>query len=190
MDFGRVTAVWEIATEDNVDRWLAVARRTTVMEIRRAVAWAHETGGERVLSSYEQAIAETKGAHQWVALRASRREERPPRWIDDAEPDLVEACKWYLEHVQIPKQRGFRKVKEHAGWVCESPLCDCLTIRGDPHHRIWRSRGGTNDPKNARYVCRPCHRRGIHPFEIVRIDVDQQGRDVWSYADGLQIVVF
>ena len=190
MDMGRVLAVWEIATEDNVDRWLAVARRVTVMELRRAVAWALETEGEFVLCSYESAIAETKGAHQWVALRAARRPERPPRTIENVAPDLVEACKWYLSNVQIPKQKGFSKVKEEASWVCDNPLCDCLTIRGDPHHRIWRSRGGDNQPKNARYVCFPCHLRGIHPFEVVRIDVDEKGRDVWSYADGLEIVVF
>jgi hypothetical protein len=189
MDFGRVMAVCEVATEDNVDRWLAIAKRMTVMELRRAVSWAHETEGELVLSSYENAIAETKGAHQWVAIRAARREERPPRWIEGAEPDLVEACKWYLENVRIPKQHGFQEVKERASWICENPRCYCLTIRMDSHHRLWRSRGGTNESSNGRAVCKPCHLRGIHPHEVVRIDADEKGRDVWSYADGLQIVV-
>jgi hypothetical protein len=39
-------------------------------------------------------------------------------------------------------------------------------------------------------VCKPCHLRGIHPFEVVHLNADDKGRDVWSYADGLQIVVF
>src|SRR5262249_17364340 len=40
LDLTRVKLVYDIATEDNVDRWLAVARRTTVPELRRAVGWA------------------------------------------------------------------------------------------------------------------------------------------------------
>jgi hypothetical protein len=190
MDLGRVMAVWEIATEDNVDRWLAIARRMTVMEIRRAVAWAHETEGEFVLSSYERAIAETKGAHQWVSIRAAKRPEPPPTRIERVEPDLLEACKWYLENVRIPKQHGFEAVKERESWICENPRCFCLTICCEGHHWIWRSRGGGNGDENAGNLCRPCHRRGIHPFEIVRRDIDESGRAVWSYADGLQIVVF
>jgi hypothetical protein len=165
-------------------------RRTTVMEIRRAVDWAHETEGEFVLQAYERALAETQGAHQWVSLRAAKRPELPPRRIENVDPDLLEACKWYLENVRIPKQHGFQEVKERESWICESPRCFCLTIRCEGHHQLWRSRGRTDAKANARNLCRPCHLRGIHPFEIVRIDVDAKGRDVWSYADGLQIVVF
>jgi hypothetical protein len=39
-------------------------------------------------------------------------------------------------------------------------------------------------------VCRPCHLRGIHPNELLEIATDQKGRDLWRYADGLEIVVF
>jgi hypothetical protein len=187
MDFARVMAVYEVTTEDTVRRWLAVANRTTVMEIRRAVAWAQESPS--VLSSYEAAIGETQGAHQWVALRAAKRPEKPPRRIENADPELVEACRWYLANVRIPKQYGFQKVKEREEYVCENPRCYTLTIRCEGHHRLWRWRGGGDEDENARNLCRPCHLRGIHPFEVLRIDVDGKGRDVWSYADGLEIVV-
>jgi hypothetical protein len=189
MDFARAMLVYRVATVATIDRWLAVARRTTVMELRRAVAWAIETKSARVLERYEQAIAATKGAHQWVALRDAKRPEPVPKRIDDADPELLEACTWYLANVRLPKQGGFHAVKEREAWTCESPRCYTLTIRIRGHHRIWRSRGGGDEDSNAAAVCDSCHLRGIHPFEFVRIDRDGEGRDVWRYADGLEILV-
>jgi hypothetical protein len=34
------------------------------------------------------------------------------------------------------------------------------------------------------------HHGAIHANEIVRLEVDEHGRDVWSFADGVQVVVF
>ena len=67
MNARRVWLVYEVATEDNVARWLAVARRTTVAELERAVAWSHETAGDFVLESYESAMSKTNPD---IALRA------------------------------------------------------------------------------------------------------------------------
>jgi hypothetical protein len=45
--------------------------------------------------------------------------------------------------------------------------------------------------ENASSPCRCCHRGGIHTADkFVRLEVDEEGRDVWSYADGVTVVVF
>ncbi len=53
---------------------------------------------------------------------------------------------------------------------------------------------GTDEKGNGASVCRTCHLRGIDANEPaeqrVRLEVDDRGRDVWSFAHGLQIVVF
>ncbi len=190
MNSARVQLVYEVATEETVGRWLAVARRTTVVELERAVAWAHETVGDAALESYEHAMGQTKSAHHWVALRAARRPTPPPNRIEGVHPDLLEAARWYLANVRIPKQHGFQEVKEREHWTCENPLCYCLTLSCEGHHKKWRSRGGTDEKGNGASVCRTCHLRGIHANEIIQLEVDDRGRDVWSFAHGLQIVVF
>ena len=76
MDVIRVLAISDIATEDNVARWLALARRMGVTELRRAVSWAEEATSAYVLGLYERAIAETQDAHTWVAIKAARRRVR------------------------------------------------------------------------------------------------------------------
>jgi hypothetical protein len=191
MSLRRVQLVYEVATEENVARWLEVAKRTTVAELELAVAWSHETAGDFALESYESAISKTKSAHHWVAIRAARRPTRPPKWIEGVHPDQLEAAHWYLATVKIPKQYGFEAVKERASWTCESPRCYVVTIRCEGHHKKRRSRGGGNEPENASSPCRCCHRGGIHTKEeFIRLEVDGNGRDVWTYADGVQVVVF
>jgi hypothetical protein len=190
MDLTRVKLVYDIATEDNVVRWLAVAGRATVPELRRAVGWAQDTVGEHVLGTYERAIAETQNAIQFVSVRAARRPRRPPRRIAGVHPDLVKASYWFLEHFVVPKQYGFEKVKEAQRWTCENPRCLLESLGCMAHHFLWRSRLGGNEKTNARCVCRPCHLRGIHPHEFLEITRDAKGRDLWRYSDGLEIVVF
>ena len=191
MSARRVWLVYEVATEDNVARWLEVAKRTTVAELERAVAWSHETAGDFALESYESAMSKTKSAHHWVALRAARRPTRPPKRIEGVHPDQMEAARWYLANVKIPKQYGFEAVKERAEWTCENPRCYVITITCEGHHKKRRSRGGGNEDENASSPCRCCHRGGIHTKEeFIRLEVDEEGRDVWSYADGVTVVVF
>jgi hypothetical protein len=190
MDLTRVKLVYDIATEDNVGRWLAVAGRTTVPELRRAVGWAQDTTRGHALEKYERAIAETQNANQFVSVHAARRPRTPPRRITGVHPDLVKASYWFVENFEVPKQSGFERVKEEQHWTCENPRCLLESLGCMAHHLLWRSRGGGNQPTNARCVCRPCHLRGIHPYEVLEITKDRKGRDLWRYADGLEIVVF
>jgi hypothetical protein len=190
MDLSRIFAVYEIATEDNVARWLAVARRTGVTEIRRATTWATDTIGDFVLERYEWAIVETNDAHSWVAIKAARQPPKPPGRIEGVDPDLVEACTWYRDHVPLPKFTGFAKVKEREHCTCENPLCNVVTLRLDGHHKKPRRHGGGNEDANASALCRPCHGRGVHADGGFTQEVDAKGRDVWTYPNGRRVVVF
>jgi hypothetical protein len=190
MDVVRVLAISDIATEDNVGRWLAVARRIGVTELRRAVAWAEEATSEYVLGLYERAIVETQDAHTWVALKAARRRSvKPPRRIEGVHPELYDACVYYDREVELPDPKGFPAVRKREGFCCENPLCNCVSLRNEGHHWKRRRDGGSNAPTNAGCLCRPCHRRGIHAGAFAK-ETDAKGRDVWTYPSGRRVMVF
>ena len=70
------------------------------------------------------------------------------------------------------------------GW-CERcgirPATEC-------HHRLYRSRGGTDDPLNLAALCQPCH-MGCHASSeapwVVSGYIDKDGRYVGDDADYL-----
>jgi hypothetical protein len=190
MDLARALAIFEAATEDNVVRWLAVANRTTVTELRRAVRWVGETAGDEVLETYEQAIEEANDAHTWVALRAARRPERPPRRLEGVDPDLVEACRWYREAVRLPRQTGFSRVKERERFTCEGPLCNRTSLRCHAHHKRFKREGGGDEDGNARCVCTACHHRGIHADDQITLTGEEGRPDLWTYPSGRRVLVF
>src|SRR5436190_13881073 len=190
MDVIRVLAISDIVTEDNVTRWLALARRMGVTELRRAVAWAEEATSKYVLELYERAIGDTQYAHTWVALKVARR--RVPtatRQIGGVHPELYDACVYYDREVQLPDPKGFRSVRKREGFCCENPLGNCFSLRNEGHHWKRRKHGGSNDPTNAGCLCRPCHQRGIHGNAITR-EIDAKGREVWTYLSGRRVMVF
>ena len=47
---------------------------------------------------------------------------------------------------------------------CSSPVCNCRDIT--PHHLLYRSHGGTDDPENVASLCLHCHLDGIHAGRI------------------------
>jgi hypothetical protein len=191
MDLSRLGAVFGIATEDNVARWLAVAARTTVSELRRAVTWATHTEGDAVLEQYEHAMKQTNDAQAWVALKAARRQERPPRTMLGVDPDLVVASRWYLANVKLPKFTGFQRVKNREAFTCESPLCNRTTLRCQGHHAKPRVEGGGNEDTNAVDLCIACHLRGVHAGgRFVLKSGHGEGPDVWTYPNGRTIHVF
>jgi hypothetical protein len=185
-----VLAISDIATEDTVARWLAIARRIGVTELRRAVSWAEEATSAFVLGLYERAIAETQDAHTWVAIKAARRRTpRPPRRISGVHPDLYDACVYYDREVELPDPKGFPSVRRREGFCCENPLCNAVSLRNQGHHWRRRRHGGSNHPTNAGCLCTPCHQRGIHGNAFTR-EIDAKGREVWTYLTGRRVMVF
>jgi 5-methylcytosine-specific restriction endonuclease McrA len=43
---------------------------------------------------------------------------------------------------------------EHANEPCD--MCE-MRVGVDSHHRVYRSRGGSDVPENLVWLCRPCH---------------------------------
>ena len=118
MSLARVEAVGRIADEKDVERWVAVAARTPIVEIERAAAHV-EAGAhaEDLLDAYEAAIAAT--ATGTVAL-ASIQAPVPPPLTDRVHPDLPAAARWLLA-IPLPAQKGFGKVKERYHFIWPNP---------------------------------------------------------------------
>lgn len=170
--------------EKDIDRWRVVAERTGVGELQKAIAHVEAGADPQVLlDAYEAAMAATTDT---VAL-ADLQRPVPPRLTDRVHPDLPEAAAWLLLEVEIPKQRGFGRVKERVDYVCGNPECRLRALRNHGHHRIWRSRGGADTLENGECVCPSCHLRVIHPGHA---DVTREGQRVRWALPGRAIMVF
>lgn len=62
-------------------------------------------------------------------------------------------------------KKEWRKLVEdiwfRAGGQCENKLANgkrCPNLANDPHHILWRSRGGSDSRENVAAACRKCHR--------------------------------
>jgi len=118
---------------------------------------------------------------------------RAPRGVRGSE-ELVEAARWWLEHVVLPPQRGFAKVKERDGFTCQNPECRRKTLRVEAHHEQPRALGGDDDPGNLLSACRPCHLRGIHTgtaerpprITTAKVRVGDTPAILWTFAGGRQ----
>jgi hypothetical protein len=183
LDLDRAEILQDIVEEETVERWLALARRTGVQELARAVRFAVETGVEPVLQAYEGAMAHTT---ETVALRAVQRLPTAPAY-DLVHPDLVEAATWFFVEVKPERQYGFGKVKERANFTCENPECGRPTLRLHAHHLVQRSHGGGNEDANAVALCCSCHLRLIHSGHLA---VERRGANlIWRYP-GRTVVCF
>lgn len=177
LPLSRAAIVGRIATRDDVERWVAVAQRTAVVELEQAAAHV-EAGADpsALLDAYEAAMATTTHT---VAL-ASVQAPVPPRLTDRVHPDLPQAARWLLA-VQLPPQRGFGKVKERDHFVCANPECRRRALRNQAHHLRFRHRGGDDTPENGVCVCPSCHLRLIHAGHV---QVERVGANlVWRFPD-------
>ena len=184
MSLARVEAVGRIADEYDVERWVAVAARTPVVEIRQASAHV-EMGvdAEVLLDAYEATMAAS--ATGTVAL-ASIQVPVPPRLTDRVHPDLPEAARWLLA-IPLPAQRGFGRVKERDHFIDANPECRRRALRNHAHHVLFRQHGGDDTPENGVCVCPGCHLRLIHANHVSVTKVGDAL--VWSYPGRTVTVV-
>ncbi len=197
LDVGAVALLAGVVGPHTVDRWVVVARRIGRVELSKAVrAAAHD---RHTLDRYERALAEVDA---WAAPSAGGPAEarvvlpapdaRPPREVRGPK-GLAEAARWFVDHVRIPPQRGFGRVKERDGYRCQNPECGRVSLRSEAHHLYPRSQGGSDDEENGVTVCRPCHLRGLHTgdrrIEVERVVLPSGVKAlVWRYAGGRVIV--
>ena len=183
VSLSRLLLVAAASGADTVDRWLAVAERTTVAELRHAVDRAATEGDAEVLAAYEEVMSTT--THP-VAVRSPPAKPKVPKALTVA-VGQVEAARWLLNAVRIPPRKGFGRVVDHDGHRCQNPRCYHRSLRVQAHHLVQVSAGGSDAPENLITVCPGCHLRGIHAG---RIKVKRDGPNVlWKYADGVRIVM-
>jgi hypothetical protein len=183
LSLARVAAVGRVANEDDVERWLAVAARTPVIELERAVQHvAAGADGDALLDAYEGVMASTTGSVGLAAIQAPV----PPRPTDRVHPDLPKAARWLLA-VQLPPQRGFGRVKERDRFVCANPECRRRALRNHAHHLRFRQDGGDDTLENGACVCPSCHLRLIHAGHVT---VEMLGTTlVWTFPGRVVTVV-
>jgi len=183
MDLTRLEVVSTVA-EGATARWVDVAKRVTVTELRRAVQWAAEEGVDTVLARYEQAMGE---ATNTVALReAQEKRERPAVVYSD--PDQLRASRWFLDNVRIEARKGFGKVVDRDAHRCQNPRCNARNLRVQAHHVVWQRHGGSDELGNGLTLCVSCHLRLVHAGKA---EVVFEGdRLLWRFADGESVTVF
>jgi hypothetical protein len=180
MSANRVELLADIAEETTVERWIAVAGRVPVAELKRAVQAAVNEGAEAVLDRYEHTAPNT------VALQSSRQAPKRPSVIF-ADVDQVEAARWFVEHVTLPPRRGYGRAAERDDYACQNPRCEHRSVRIHVHHVVYQRVGGPDDPENLIALCPACHLRGVHAGHI-RV-VREGPHLVWTYPCGQTITV-
>lgn len=189
LPLSKAEAIARVADDDDLERWIAVAGRVGVGELQAATA--HVVAGadpEVVLGAYEAAMASTTDT---VALQGVQAPV-PPTRTDRVHPDLPAAARWLLFEVDLPRQRGFGRVKERDDYVCANPECRRRALRNHAHHRRFRSEGGTDDLANGDCACPSCHLRLVHPGHVVVTEAaTARGlARVWHYPGGRTVTVF
>ncbi len=198
---------------DDAARWLGVAGRVGKGELARAVEAAREhVHPRRVLARYEQAIeaadrwdserldqgAPSAGAPLRVAFATSA-SQAPERGGAGARAavGVLEAARWWVAHVVLPRRSGFDRIKERDGHRCQNPECGRSTLRVEGHHLTHRSDGGSDDEANGVTTCRPCHLRGIHTggedvprIHPERVRMGDREGILWTYAGGRRVLQF
>ena len=189
MSLGRIHLLGDIVTQESVDRWLLVAKHMPVAELKRAISLAHSNGAEATLANYERIIADAKAATRpdaqvLVALGGPAPKPIAPVTIS-ARVGLFEAAQWFLSSVRVPPRYGFGKVVQRDGHLCQNPRCEHRSLRVQAHHLVFRSHGGSDDPRNGVGACPGCHLRGLHAGKMT---ATRHGEWViWRYADGAVI---
>ena len=181
----KAEAIARVARDRDVGRWVAVAGRVGVTELVAAVAHV-EAGAdpEVLLGAYELAMAATTTT---VALATVTRTPPPAPVTDRVHLDLPKAARWLLFQVEVPRQRGFGKVKKRDDFICSTPECRRRAIRNHAHHRTPRAEGGSDDAENGECDCPSCHLRLIHPGHL---RAERRGDTwVWHYP-GRVVTVF
>jgi len=86
-------------------------------------------------------------------------------------------CEHFLE-VWCPtlvSERAYEAIYLRDGYRCSNPVCRRRDVT--PHHLVFRSKGGGDEPENLTALCCWCHLQGVHGGRIVARPVE--GRIHW-----------
>jgi hypothetical protein len=168
-----------IACEEDEADWLQLDLWYTRPDFARLVELASR--GVPIVATATRvidALIDELGVHDRVTFSSIERPLPAPR-NGTVHAELLEAARWYLANLALPRQYGAGKAKEKDRFRCRNPEDRRPTLRAHTHHTTPRSKGGTDDPDKLVTGCPSCHLRGVHggAFTIeVRPD-----RIVWTY---------
>jgi hypothetical protein len=123
-------------------------------------------------------LIEGLGVHDRVTFTGIERPMPAPRH-QSVHRDLLEAARWYLANLALPRQHGIGRSKDRDRNRCRNPEDRRPTTRLHSHHHRRRSEGGSDDLVNIGSLCHPDHLRGVHGGAFtVEVLPD---RIVWTY---------
>ncbi|MBS1109267.1 MAG: endonuclease [Anaeromyxobacteraceae bacterium] len=161
---GRVTyekarLVAGVAAPKDVEAWVAVAERSTCIELRRQV----EAGEKAQMCARERvSVVAPRRVAGLFDEACSAVMAREGRWLAPAEC-LSRMCDHFVEAWEGIRERRRtlqRRVIERDQGFCQVPGCSRSAVHA--HHVVWRSRGGGDEPENLVSLCAGHHLHGIH----------------------------
>jgi len=199
-------AIASLQPDFQMGRWLAIAERVGRTELQRAVTDARrDCSSALTLDRYQRAIAladaldaehptskgeATSAGPTRVALPHPEPEAPTAGTVVRAPREVLVASRWWCETVQMPRPRGFARIKERDRYRCRNPECGRVTLRAEAHHRKFRSEGGEDTDNNGITLCRCCHLRGVHGgrLRIERVTVRGVAAHLWTWPDGHRVL--
>ena len=173
--------------EGAMDAWTARAEKMTCVELRRtleapltgATSEASPEGGAQVCGPVELALTMPRPVADLLdaSIRAAR--AGSDRWLTPGE--CVERISEHFIEVwkgQLPARKTLaHRIVDRDGGLCRVPVCSRAADQA--HHLLFRSAGGTNDPRNLTSMCAPHHLHGIHRGTI-RVSGEAPGALRWE----------
>ena len=186
-------AISTVATAGSAEAWVDRARRRTVKHLREDVNAARMLNQStpptdeqvrqvqaietRILQGDHSAMEEPKGqtsagAPIRLSLRVSRDISRALRCFERVMGPRLDGstmrflCNkfWDAWKHMCNRREKWSHIYARDRYECTSPVCSRHDMT--PHHLLFRSKGGTDDPFNMAGDCLWCHLEGIHGGRI------------------------
>jgi len=159
VSYEKARLVAGVAGPRDVGGWIAIAERSTCVELRRKVEAgevAQMCAREKVSILVPRRIA---GLFD-EACRAVMRQEG--QWMAPGEC-LGRLCDHFIaewESILEGRNTPQRRAIDRDRGFCQVPGCSRAAVHA--HHVVWRSRGGSDEPENLVSLCAGHHLHGIH----------------------------
>ena len=159
VSYEKARLVAGVAAPRDVGRWIAIAERSTCVELRRKV----EAGEIAQMCARDKVsiLAPRRVAGLFdEACRAVMHQEG--RWLAHG-LCLGKLCEHFIaawESILERRSTPQRQAIERDQGFCQVPGCSRAAVHA--HHVVWRSRGGKDEPENLVSLCAGHHLHGIH----------------------------
>jgi len=159
VSYEKARLVAGVAGPRDVGGWIAIAEKSTCVELRRKVEAgeiAQMCARDKVSVLVPRRIA---GLFD-EACRAAMHQEG--QWMAPGDC-LGRLCDHFIaewESIRERRNTPQRRAIERDRGFCQVPGCSRAAVHA--HHVVWRSRGGRDEPENLVSLCAGHHLHGIH----------------------------